>query len=76
MLMQQPDGATRQREAAQQDDETTRGWHVERGRNNQPARREHKWLAQREDEERRCDNKLARRVDERVAQREDKRAAQ
>ena len=27
--------------------------------------------AQREDEERRCDNKLAQRVDERVAQRED-----
>jgi len=53
-----------------------RGWCVERQRNNQPVQRDKErtrgWHgAQREDEERRCDNKLARRVDKRVAQRDD-----
>ncbi len=40
MMARQPAGATRQQEAAQRDDETTRGWRVKRQRNNQPARRE------------------------------------
>jgi hypothetical protein len=38
MIAQQPAGTTRQREAAQQDDKTTKGWHIERRRNNLPAR--------------------------------------
>jgi protein subunit release factor B len=38
MMAQQPAGTTRQREAARQDDKTTRGWHIERRRNNLPAR--------------------------------------
>jgi hypothetical protein len=56
MMARQLAGATRQQEAARRDDKRTRGW----------------CGAQREDEEeRRCDNKLARQVDKRVAQRED-----
>jgi hypothetical protein len=38
MMARQPAGTTRQREAARQDDKTTRGWHIERRRNNLPAR--------------------------------------
>jgi hypothetical protein len=62
MTMRQPAGATRQNERLH--DETTRqreGGEL-RGdaQNNQPARREDEWAAQREDEEtRQCDNKLA-----------------
>ena len=70
MMAQQPAGAMRQRETAQRDYETARGRRNERRRNNQPTRREDERRrgAQREDEERQCDNKLARQVDERVMQ--------
>jgi len=37
MMMQQPAGAMRQQEAAQQDNKMMRGQRVERQRNNQPA---------------------------------------
>ena len=40
MTMRKPAGTTRQREAAQRDDERTRGRRVERRHNNQPAQRE------------------------------------
>jgi len=42
MMTRQPAGATRQREAARRDDETTRGRRGERQCNNQPVRREDK----------------------------------
>jgi len=40
MMVQQPAGATRQREATQRDDETVRGRHIEKRRNNQTVRQE------------------------------------
>jgi hypothetical protein len=45
MMAQQPAGATRQREAARRDNETTRGRRVERRCNNQPAQREDERVA-------------------------------
>ena len=61
MMMRQPAGATRQNERRHNKTMKRQEGGASRGdaHHNQPARREDEWAAQREDEERQCDNKLA-----------------